>query len=383
MLLRRRKYTFGFVFGFFILGLLTRTLWDSTSFSTFKQPPTGVSRAPSAIPPPAPRDSPYNYCQNIYPLVCQKNPVPSDPTGGVRSDVEGEKFALRLYADIIHEHRDWSIDEIDEEMAKQTFTPVRRARIESAFRWAKHVIEKLISSQPFSVFTVREKQHILSRLRETHLEIPPPASLYADEPDLLTKNEIYYERTDDGKMRLRVGGAYLFVAKSWFNIVFTLAHELAHSIDPCEMRNEHFTIAAYNQLTSCFLQNGLIAISKDRMECGANDQLSETFADWMAVQVTAEALKLYSTEFHGNQIIDAARNSVRDLCEQDNEDFPLSTEFHPTPSIRISKIFGNHPVIQSLLGCENNPDILNYCSLKSLTSNHPTFNGEGPLIYEK
>ena len=293
-------------------------------------------------------------------------------------------MTLSLYADIIHAHRDWSIDQIDEEMAIQTFSPVRRGRIESAFRWVKNNIEQFINQQPSAVFTSHEKQLIIARLKKTKLELPPPASVYADEPDLLTKNEIYYERTLGGKMRLRVGGAYVFVAKSWFNIVFTLAHELAHSIDPCEIRAVRLSFPAYDRLTACFLQNGLIATRNNRFECGANDQLSETFADWVAVQITANALKLYSTEFRGPQIIDAARNSVRDLCEQETDASDVGTEFHPSPSIRISKIFGDNPAIRSLLGCESEPVVgPAYCTLKSFTPLNSNDMGEGPRIYEK
>ena len=38
------------------------------------------------------------------------------------------------------------------------------------------------------------------------------------------------------------------------------------------------------------MAEGLVARRESRTECGQRDQLSETFADWIAVQVTAEAL---------------------------------------------------------------------------------------------
>ena len=386
-----RKFNLGFVIGVFLCGLGVRPIWDS--FTSVPSPiyiepaPREKSREPAGAPLAVAPEISANSCQNIYQLVCQKTTTAvttHDPTGAVRSDIEGEKIALNLYTDIIHAHRDWSIDQIDEEMAIQTFTPARRGRLESAFHWVKNNIEQFIDQQPSSVFTLYEKQLIKARLRKTKLELPLPASIYADEPDLLTKNEIYYERTQEGKMRLRVGGAYVFVAKSWFNLVFTLAHELAHSIDPCEIRAVRLSFPAYDQLTACFLQNGLITTGKDRSECGANDQLSETFADWLAVQITAKALKHFSTEFHGPQIIDAARNSVRDLCEQEIEANDIGTEFHPSPSVRISKIFGNNPTIRSLLGCEAEPVVgPAYCTLKSFTPLDSDHIGERPRIYEK
>jgi hypothetical protein len=387
-MIRRRKYTFGFVIGVFLCGLGARTLWDNASTAkSIASVNLDLNRTPTSTTLGPLSENSASLCQNIYRLVCQKSSgtnITHDPTGSVRSDVEGEKLALSLYADIIHAHRDWTIDQIDEEMAIQTYTPARRGRIESAFRWVKNNIEQFINQQSSSVFTAHEKQIIKARLKKTKIELPPPASIYSDEPDLLTKNEVYFERTHEGKTRLRVGGAYLFIAKSWFNIVFTLAHELAHSIDPCEIRAMRLSFPAYDQLTACFLQNSLIATRNDRSECGANDQLSETFADWLAVQVTANALQLYSTEFHGLQIIDAARNSVKDLCEQEADSNDIGTEFHPSPAIRISKIFGNNPAIRSLLGCQAEP-IMGpaYCTLKSFTPLSSQGRGEGEPIYEK
>ena len=160
---KARKYTFGFVIGVFICGLGARTLWDSTSSpANVTLPVSEIPRSPAGVSlVPTPPESTAHLCQNIYPLVCQKNATPfktNDPTGTVRSDIEGEKLALSLYTDIIHAHRDWSIDQIDEEMAIQTFTPARRGRIESAFHWVKNNIEQFINQQPGSVFTPHEKQ---------------------------------------------------------------------------------------------------------------------------------------------------------------------------------------------------------------------------------
>lgn len=304
-------------------------------------------------------------CENFYKMVCQNLDETRDPTGSVIRDAEGEKQALRLTKQLIQAHPDWESNQIDEEVVKVIFNFKNRVRIESAYRWVQHSIERFVDRQPAKIFSPLEKRQIKSRLRRTKLQLPPPASVYADEPDLLTKNEVYYERTIDGQLRLRVGGAFMFIAKSWFNIIFTMGHELAHSIDPCEMRAARLSFPAYDHLTACFLTHGLIATRKTRSECGENDQLSETFADWVAAQVTAEALTLFSTEFHGQQIVNAVRNSVRDLCEQneDDEEGEFDQEFHPSPQVRIEKIFGRNPAIRNVLGCRTTPLVPTYCTL--------------------
>jgi hypothetical protein len=186
-----------------------------------------------------------------------------------------------------------------------------------------------------------------------------------DEPDIMTKNEVFYERLLNGVMRLRVGGAYLLANRSWFNLVFTLSHELAHAIDPCEIRAALLSFPAYANLSACFFQQKWIVLSKSRVECGENDQLSEIFADWIAVKLTAEALKVFSTEFDQNQIRRAAKNSVRDLCEQEDDPLEIDTQFHPHPRIRIGIILGYQSEIRSLIGCETVATTTHYCSFES------------------
>ncbi|MFZ9595772.1 MAG: hypothetical protein ACO3A2_06795 [Bdellovibrionia bacterium] len=365
----------------FFSGLLAREFWEKTHPSSRL---LQSSPQPWMTPLGASSGSSPGICENFYHFICKKQGDGSDPTGSVRSDIQGEKIALSLYRDIILEHRNWSVEQIDEEMAKRTFNTKRRARLQSAFQWVKTQMIAFIEAQPSAVFTTSEKKQIQSRLQKTQLQIPPPASLYSDEPDLLTKNEIYYERTLDHRRKLRVGGAYVFIAKSWFNIVFTMAHELAHSIDPCELRAERLSFPAYDHLNACLIQAGIIDLRKDRFECGANDQLSETFADWMAVQITAVALQEASTRFQPHQLVDAIRNSVRDLCEQEEDTELFETDFHPPPQIRITQIFGAHPIIQSLLACPASAPVSSYCGFKTYTSENLTQPQlKGLRLYEK
>ncbi len=354
---------FRFLLGAVILCISVVQIFRKSFHPAFLEKPAEAD----VLHPPVIREYQPKYCDNVYQLFCQKRGVSQDPTGFVHPDIDGEMQALKIYKDIIRQHRDWNVEQIDEELVHQIFNPKRREQVLTAARWVKRQIENFISRQPRSVFNAQEKRQILSRIRKTELELPPPISLYADEPDLFTRNEVYYQRTLDGKMRLRVGGAFLLIAKSWFNLVFTLAHEWAHSIDPCEIRSAHLSFPAYDRLTACLLQRGLIISHKTRSECQENDQLSETFADWIAVQITADALASFSTEFQTDQIINAARNSVRDLCEQD-EDIEIDTLSYPAPRVRIEGIFGNNPHIRHLLGCTLPKKEPSYCTFESKTT---------------
>jgi hypothetical protein len=308
-------------------------------------------------------------CKDFYRSICQqKSPFRDDgrdPTGAVRTDVEGERMASSYLKDIIDQHPDWNSDQVDDELVKQIYTPERTGRIIAAYHWVQYKIEHLIESQPERVFTAREKRELVARVKRTELQLPGPASVYADEPDLFTKNDVFYERSPEGKLRMRVGGAYLFTAKSWFNIVFTFGHELGHSIDPCEIRQARLSYPAYDRLTACFLRTGIVKTTNLRSECQENDQLSEAFADWVGAQVSSEALKNFSNEFHGTQLINATENGVRDLCEQEDEtDDELDVDTHPSPRVRIGRIYGGNPGIRNILGCEK--PAADYCGFESV-----------------
>jgi hypothetical protein len=323
-------------------------------------------------------------CRDFYKYVCRHHESKGDgrdPTGVVRLDVEGERIASGYLQNIINQHPDWTSDQVDEELVKQIYTPERRGRIEAAYHWVEYRIEHFIDSQPERVFSPREKREIKQRLKKTELQLPTSASVYADEPDLFTKTDVFYERTPEGQQRMRVGGAFVFTSKSWFNLVFTIAHELGHSIDPCEIRQARLSYPAYDRLTACFLRTGMVQTSKIRSECNENDQLSETFADWVATQVTSEALKSFSTEFHGTQLVNATANSVRDLCEQEDSsgaDEELDTIDHPSPRVRIGKIYGGKPEIRALLGCSvPEKKSVDYCTFESVLP--PSHTGNSSL----
>jgi hypothetical protein len=163
---------------------------------------------------------------------------------------------------------------------------------------------------------------------------------------------------------VRVGGAYLLTAKSWFNRVFTFAHELAHSIDPCDMNSVKIHVPGYDALMKCFQKQGFFRIAKDTVLCGNNDQRAEAFADWVAVQVTAEALEQYKPKFKSPlDPLNSAINSVRDLCHQESW-LDDDTSFHPDPRSRIERIFGWNPAIREFLGCKPGEDPVPYCSLE-------------------
>src|SRR4051794_23257682 len=157
-------------------------------------------------------------CPDLFAFVCNKRGDTHDPTGYVKPDQEGENQVQQIFRLVNRRSPDFTVDQVHELVAQEIFTPRRRKRIELAFHQVEHAIERFIDRQSDLIFTPAEKEQIRSRLKSVELQLPPPASLYADEIDLLKRSEVIYERAQDGKLRLRVGGAYVLIAKSWFNL---------------------------------------------------------------------------------------------------------------------------------------------------------------------
>ncbi len=330
------------------------------------QGPPLPSRGPASL-----SDRQGFSCERVLEYVCQERGEVHDPTGSVIDDAEGERQAVEIYAELREDNPEWDQRRLEDELVATIYTPARLRRVRAAFDWVVDAMIRYIERQPEESLRGKEKAWLIGRVRRLKLDVPPPSTVYADEPDLYTKNDVFYERLGNGTTRLRVGGAYLLTAKSWFNLVFTLAHETAHAIDPCEIRSARFPVPAYDRLSACFLQQGLIETRRTRSECGANDQLSETFADWVAVQLTSEALTSLATEFPGRELLHAVTNSVRDLCD-DPDARHFSSEQHPRAEVRIERIFGHHPAIRDLLQCGPTPmPTPQYCGFESKIEHQP------------
>lgn len=293
-----------------------------------------------------------NACRDLYSYVCAASHR-KDPTGTVRTDAEGEVTALRIYENIIRSKPDITISDADDILVNKIYTPARVKRVRQIFSEARAGLLEFISTQPFYSLSEGRKASLRRRIDSVELQLPPPASVYADEPDLFTRNDVFYERIQDGSVRVRIGGALFFTVQSRYNLAFTLAHELAHSIDPCELHADGEDAGFYEPVVKC-LMGGEFDLKK---ACSAEGTLAESFADWAATHIVSSILwsqkKYYSTV----QMRSAVYNSVRDLCRQgpkvlSGPEVGLAAT-HPTNEFRVNDIFARHPAIRMILGCED------------------------------
>lgn len=368
-MVKRRLILAGTLFIFAVVAVALIGRWPEPFADSSREPSSPEAEqgnfgqrtsTPAAKPQPSLKSK---YCRNPYATTCAV-PWPSqDPTGKVQSDVTAEVLALRHLRDLIRRNPSWTSSEIEEELVLKLYTPKRRAYIEDAFNWVTKNMMVYIEQSSDETFSPDEKESLIRRISEIQLEIPPPAQVYSDAPELLTKNTIYYERTSDGRLRLRLGGAYLLNSTSWYNLIFTFAHEVAHAIDPCEAKHARITPKIYDGLVSCFVSVGWVA--PDRAHCGPGEQVSEVFADWLAAEIGARAIDARGSQYTETEKVKAAINLSRDLCEQNSSPDSLSMFSHQHPKTRIGSILGQNPSLRKGLGCENETR-KRYCQIAQL-----------------
>ncbi|MNJ94883.1 hypothetical protein D3C87_125860 [compost metagenome] len=318
--------------------------------------------------PPAHRlpDLNESYCLDPHATTCATGWPSIDPTGRVLSDAAGEIRALRVMRNIIRENPTWTSEQVQDALITIIYSEKRRTRFKDSFEWVKTALTNFIKEQPATVFSDSEKTTLLDRLAVIELQLPPPAAVYADAMDLVTKNTVYYERTPQGQMRLRLGGAYLLNTSSWYNMIFTLGHEMAHAIDPCETYQADITPKIYGELVACFVDAGWVA--PDRSECGPEEQVSEVFADWIASELMGKALKVATKDYSSTDRTRAAINATRDLCDQASTEDSLDLSLHQQPRIRIGDIMGKNPSVRHTLKCEPKKNDSRYCRFNTLPS---------------
>lgn len=328
-------------------------------------------------------------CSDLYNYVCTM-PASSDPTGVVYREAEGEVEVLRIYEKILAEKGKITKKAADEILVERVYDAEHVQRIKKLFNLVRDSMLSFVDMQSFRALTLEDKDLLKKRITQVELEVPPPVSVYDDDPGLITRNDVYYLRTSDEKSRIRIGGAMLFTVQSEYNLAFTLAHELAHSIDPCELREAKIDILSYKELNACF------GVSETDLtaECKPEGKISEIFSDWMATHIVVDILNRRFRELSNDQLRTAIYNSVRDLCsfepegssstiaktENDHNEknsseknnYILSSD-HPSPSFRVNHIFSMHPTIRKYLGCKEYqgpllPSATQYCFW---TSNHP------------
>ncbi len=311
---------------------LWRASWVAVAFGLlfFPRPTPTFWRGPASSSPD---------CQDLFTTFCQDAdlPISTDPTGEVWSENEAFDRLQTLRKTLS-----------PQKLMRTLYSDRRVLEIRRTERWVRQEILRWIERQMSSSLNLRDRKELRQRILAVRLEIP---SSLPQSPELLVHGA-FYESHKQGRpwlSQIRLGGAYVLGTTSQSNWVFTLAHEFAHSIDPCELRASGWTPPALEKLNGCLLGSGVVQMPNDRHECLTRDQLSEVFADWLATEILVAWLEHYGKEYPTPQRWALVRNSVRDLCPPPNSDF--DSEWHPETRTRINRILGENAKIRNYLGC--------------------------------
>lgn len=345
--------------GFGIIGLIQQYSPRSNAAPVSEKAVTQVNKMPASEEGRV-REVPANelFCSKSYDAICKAPPV-ADPTGETSLDYRGEIRALRVLRRIVRTNPGWTTEQIENELVARIYTQERKDKLNRIFDGVRREVVELINQHSSQVFSAADKEVLINRISKVKLELPENRETYSDATDLYTKSEIYYERSHLGDLRVRVGGAYVLNTSSEFSIIFTMAHELAHSIDPCEIHHgPPMNYGAYNGLVQCFVENQWL--KQDEAQCGNKDKTSEVFADWLGSEILARAIRKRTT-YSLQDKVNAAVNAVRDLCDDSSGFEKVNLDYYPTDIVRVKGIFARNGLLRKELQCTTAPQPKPYC----------------------
>lgn len=337
------------------------------------------ARLPQALPSPTPsRLSLPDPCIDPMPWICSLPGQTFDLTGSVQTDSLTESKTSEIFAEVVsqaastgEEGEKRAIypatleqkDRLEEIFSAKVYTETRIARLTAAFEWTRHEVLQWIQEQPERILSSSEKKLMTSLVKRVRLDLPPLRIFDPDHPDILLRSDILFESLDEATGRLILGGAFVLGADSWFALVFAFGHELGHALDPCHFESHQHRVLAMDRLSACFVEKQWVKARRSRVKCGANDQLSEVFSDWLATEMVSRALLRFSARMTRQEVRAALVNAVRDLCTDPTLKTAEASLYAPD-AVRIHEIFFAHPLLRKVLRCRNRlPLYRNRCEL--------------------
>jgi hypothetical protein len=340
--------------------------------------PIGV-RATQSEPSPTP--SPLilpDPCTDPMSWICSLPGQTFDLTGSVQTDSVTESRTSEIFAEVVNQATSTGEEgekraifpatqeqqeRLEEIFSAKVYTDARVARLTAAFEWTRREVLQWIQEQPERILSISEKRLMVSFVKRVRLDLPPLRIFDPDHPDILLRSDILFESLDEATGRLILGGAFVLGADSWFALVFAFAHELGHALDPCHFESHQHRVLAMDRLSACFVEKQWVKARRSRIKCGANDQLSEVFSDWLATEMVSRALLRFSARMTRQEVRAALVNSVRDLCTDPTLKTSEASLYAPD-SVRIHEIFFAHPLLRKVLRCRNRlPLYRNRCEL--------------------
>jgi hypothetical protein len=230
----------------------------------------------------------------------------------------------------------------------------------------------------------------------------PRTTLKYLEAQYLPKADLNYSRSGTGKNKILICRGISSYVESEFSLIFTLAHELSHSIGPClysekflKSKVEPQTISEldaqypFSQTLTCLRGNNSTKAQNkldfckenkknqrfDYNECEiltqnptlthcpttiSKDQVEEATSDFFGVEVMQDLIK----ERHPDLTPEQWKRGISNLfpmADNCHENKSMEFDVHPKQMIRFNKIALAHPRIREAMGCSQKSSTKVYC----------------------
>ncbi len=223
-------------------------------------------------------------------------------------------------------------------------------------------------------------------------------------PGILVSNAFYNPAQNTFKYCLGMG----VQNTSEYQLAFVIAHELSHSIDPCGISRGPSDFAfkyksnldrakaeqefPFNGVIGCLRsdksvhaifqgqvqQNGYsgaqvaqsnIPVNKDPLFC-QNDQITESFADWMAAEILPDYMEKNHPQLTVQQKRIGYSNIWRGACQSATSSAAMAAmssalDPHPSQEARTNDIILMQPKIRTQMGCPPTVPDRVYCSINN------------------
>ncbi len=221
----------------------------------------------------------------------------------------------------------------------------------------------------------------------------------------LYPNASYTESSGTNSQTISICPAYLRYSTSEFDLASMIAHELAHSIDPCKLGGDvnggEFRAMSEadsdKAIEDRYLRKDFISCLRSPTSIGARserpldpprdseimvangfnrfcqaDQINESVADWFAAETLAAYIphrnSKLKTSLSQAQVQSGMANVLRSFCSADfNHDRPKDDPHAPTVR-RIDSIYLVQPKLRELMGCPKDLPGKRYCDVQNPAS---------------
>lgn len=178
-------------------------------------------------------------------------------------------------------------------------------------------------------------------------------------------------------------------SSSEFALAFSVAHELAHSIDPCgigmgsKLNRFTYTRSKVEENDQTYPIAGLISCLRDQRSAAAatnqpkhnensrispyciGDQIGESVSDWLATEVVPKFIDHNFPNLTQDQYRTGYSNVFRFACQRSMVGLPKPFMVHPSTERRVDNIVAVHPEVRKQMGCGDLPTTKVYCKVDS------------------